>query len=212
MTTANSLSSIKALVALFAISTSAIAEVSPEQAERFTHIAGFNLADLPSFEALANVFGPSPVAQSGDASTSDYRVCYRSLDGSRTVEFFHGEVQWGFTISTQTEALGKCPASAALTPEVATIAGVTLGMTKKEYEATVGRPTEATAQHVHHHVGYVRVLSDKEIAEALEELRKKGHNDIDPESWRSWDVGITLDGAFRNGRLVSFTVTRVATN
>lgn len=212
MLTTNSWSSIKALVALFAISTSAIAEVPPEQAERFAHIAGFNLADLPSVEALANVFGPSPVAQSGDASTYDERVCYRSQDGSKIVEFFHGEVQWGFTIRMPTEAPGKCPTSAALTPEVATIAGVTLGMTKKEYEARVGHPAKATAQRVQHQFQYVHVLSDKEIAEEMDRLRKKGHNDIDAEAWRRWDVSITLEGTFRNGRLVSFTVTRVETN
>lgn len=85
-------------------------------------------------------------------------------------------------------------------------------MTKKEYEATVGRPTKATAQHVQHDFQYVHVLTDKEVAELLERWRQNGNNDTDPESLRTWDVGIRLDAAFRNGRLVSFTVSRVETN
>ncbi|MDX6463392.1 MAG: hypothetical protein QOE55_7089 [Acidobacteriaceae bacterium] len=38
-----------------------------ETAERFTHVVGVNLADLPSFDELASEFGSSPVSQSGDA-------------------------------------------------------------------------------------------------------------------------------------------------
>lgn len=203
---------MKALMLVFALSSSAIAETPPQQAERFTHIAGFNLADLPSFEALAHVFGPSPVAHSGDASESDSRVCYRSQDGSKVLEFFRGEVHWGFTVRTPTKAQGKCPASAALTPEVTNIAGVTLGMMKKEYEAIVGHPTKATAQRVEHEFQYVHVLSDKELSEQTDRMRKNGYKDIKPEDWRRWDVIITLKGAFRNERLDSFTVIRVETN
>jgi len=203
---------MKTFVVLLALSLSAIAEAEPEQAERFTHIAQFELADLPSFEALAHVFGPSPVAQSGDASEYDARVCYRSQDGSKVVEFFHGEVHWGFTVRVSTKAQDKCPASAALTPEVTNIASVILGMTKKQYEATVGHPTKATAQRVEHEFQYVHVLSDQELNQQTDRMRKTGYKDIKPEDWRRWDVIITLEGTFRNNRLDAFTVTRVETN
>ena len=39
---------------------------APEAAEQFTHVAGINLADLPSFDELAARFGFSPFARSGD--------------------------------------------------------------------------------------------------------------------------------------------------
>jgi hypothetical protein len=43
----------------------------PEAAERFTHVAGVNLADLPSFDELASRFGTSPVAQQRPVSAHD---------------------------------------------------------------------------------------------------------------------------------------------
>lgn len=204
--------SMKALVVLLALSSSATAGTPPEQVERFTHIAGFSLADLPTFEALAHVFGLSPVAQSGDASEYDARVCYRSQDGSKVVEFFHGEVHWGFAVRTPTQTGRKCPASPALTAEVTNIAGVTLGMIKKDYEAAVGQPMTATAQRIEHEFQYVHVLSDKELSELTDRMRKNGYKDIKPEDSRRWDVIITLEGTFRDERLDSFTVTRVETN
>jgi hypothetical protein len=200
------------LVVLLAISTSAIAGTASEQAERFTHIAGFSLAELPSFEAFAHVFGPSPVVRSGDASESDSRVCYMSQDRSKVVELFRGEVHWGFTVRTRRKETRACPASAALTADTTTIAGVTLGMLKKDYEATVGHPTKATTQRIEHEFQYVHVLTDKELSEQTERMRKNGYKDIKPEDWRRWDVIITLEGAFRNERLDSFTVIRVETN
>ena len=204
--------SMKAFVVLFALTSPALAEAPSVQAERFTHIAQFNLADLPSFEALAHVFGPSPVAQSGDASEYDACVCYRSQDGSRVVEFFHGEVHWGFTVRASTRAQGKCPTSSALTLETTNIAGVTLGMMKKEYEATVGHPKKTTARRVEHEFQYIHVLNDQELSEQTDLMRKNGYKDIEPEDHRRWDVIITLEGTFKNQRLDSFTVTRVETN
>jgi hypothetical protein len=209
--TIGSWASMKALMVLLAVSASAFA-APPEQAERFTQIAGFNLANLPTFEALAHVFGSSPVVESGDASEYDARVCYRSQDGSRVVEFFHGEVHWGFTLRTPTKTPHKCSASRALTAEVTNVAGVTLGMMKKDYVAAVGHPTKATTQRIEHEFQYVHVLTDKELSDLTDRMRKNGYEDINPEDSRRWDVLITLKGTFRNERLDSFTVTRVETN
>jgi hypothetical protein len=71
---------------------------APEAAERFTHVAGINLADLPSFDELVSRLGFSPVAQSGDGADYEARVCYQTLDKKVTLVFFHGEVDWGFTL------------------------------------------------------------------------------------------------------------------
>ena len=49
---------------------------APKAAERFTHVSGINLADLPSFDELALKFGISPVTQSGDAAGYEARTCY----------------------------------------------------------------------------------------------------------------------------------------
>lgn len=208
----NRWASMKAFVVFLVLSSSASAGTPPDQAEKFTHIAGFSLADLPTFEAFAHVFGPSPMAQSGDAFEYDARVCYRSQDGSKVVEFFHGEVHWGFTVRTPTKTGRQCPASPALTAEVTNIAGVTLGMMRKDYEAAAGHPTKATAQRIEHKFQYVHVLTDKELSELTDRMRKNGYKDIKAEDSRRWDVIISLEGIFRKERLDSFTVTRVETN
>jgi hypothetical protein len=44
-----------------------IAFAGPKDAERFTHIGGVNLSDLPSLEGLQKIFGPSSIIESGDA-------------------------------------------------------------------------------------------------------------------------------------------------
>ena len=52
------------------------AAYAPEAAEQFTHVAGINLADLPSFDELALRFGLSVVTQSGDAGTYEAEILY----------------------------------------------------------------------------------------------------------------------------------------
>ena len=201
---------MKALVLLLVLA--GVAEAAPQGAEKFTHIATFSLADLPTFDALAKTFGPSAVIESGDASEYDARVCYKSLDNSMVVAFFHGEVHWGFTLRTPGPDDARCPASAELTANVANIAGVTLGMKRKDYERLVGRPSRVDAQHVEHDFQYVHVLSDEQLGEQTDRARKNGYKNVNPEDYRRWDVIISLDAAFKNERLASFTVTRVETN
>src|SRR4051794_29681807 len=66
--------SMRTLIVSLTFIFSALASAASADIERFTHIAGFNLADLFAFDDLAKKFGTSPIVQSGDASTYDARV------------------------------------------------------------------------------------------------------------------------------------------
>ena len=162
----------------------------PEDAERFTHFAGFNLADLPSFEDIAKKFGAAPIRHSGDAADSDSRVCYRTADGKGAFEFSRGEVDWGYVFRQARTADNACPETEAVSTSQFTAAGVTIGMGKESYERVVGHPTESTTDRMKHEFQYVHVLTNSE----------------------RWDVVISLTASFFKGRLASFAVNRVETN
>jgi hypothetical protein len=102
------------LVLLSVIVSSVTHAASPAAAERFTHLGGVDLAELPSFDDLPKQFGRSPVRSTGDASDADARVCYRTDDGNAVVEFFRGEVDWGFVYRTPKATDSNCPKTAAI--------------------------------------------------------------------------------------------------
>jgi len=209
---ATSLKSIFALLAVAAMAPCEAAGDDPQFAERFTHIAGFNLADPLSFEDFARKFGPSPVRSSGDGAESEARVCYRSAQGDVTVEFFRGEVDWGFSLRKARKRDGRCPIAGALTADQLDIAGVALGMPASRYREITHIPASSKGPRIRYHFEYVHVLTDAELDAMEARGRKNGYASQSRESLRHWDVGITLTGAFANGRLVSFSVDRVETN
>jgi len=184
----------------------------PQEAERFTRIAGFNLADLPSFEDYAQKLGGSQVESSGDAGKFDTRVCYRSADGDLVVELFHGEVDWGFSMHAPRAQDEKCPIAQALTADQLNIAGVALGMTVAQYQALTGKPSRVQGHRIKNIFEYTHVLTDAELNEMVERHQRNGYSTQDPEELRRWDVGITLAAIFLAGHLTSFTVDRVETN
>lgn len=186
---------------------------SPQEAERFTRIAGFSLADLPSFEGYARKLGASPVESSGDAGEFDTRVCYRSVEGGSVVELFHGEVDWGFSVHVPRPQDEKCPIAQALTADQLNIAGVALGMTIAQYRALAGKPSGVVRGHrIKNVFEYTHVLTDAELSEMIERHQRSGYPAQDREELRHWDVEITLSAAFLAGHLTSFTVDRVETN
>lgn len=120
---------------------SSVAHAAPsEAAERFTHFAGVNLAELPSFDDLSKLFGPSPVRRTGDAANADARVCYRTTNGNAVVEFFHGEVNWGFVYRTPKVTDSNCPKTVAIGSDQLHVAGVELNMSKEGYKGLTGPP------------------------------------------------------------------------
>jgi hypothetical protein len=163
---------------------------APERAERFTHFVGFNLADTPSFQDIARKFGPSPIRRSGDASTSDSRVCYLTADGKGAFEFYRGEVDWGYVFRLSKPTDSSCPKTKDASAHDLNVEGVQLGMTKATYEHVVGAPTKQTVGDVRHHFEY-------------------SHRDA---SGDEWDVTISLTASFSEGRLARFEVDRVETN
>jgi hypothetical protein len=188
------------------------APADPMDAERFTHIAGFNLADGPSFDDYGRKFGSTPVDSTGDGAESESRVCYRSVQGDMVVEFFHGEVDWGFSLRRPRKGGGRCPIATGLSDDQLRIEGVALGMRVFQYKEKTGKPASETASRIKHRFEYVHVLTDAELGEMMATRRKNGYPPESQEALRRWDVGITLTGDFANGRLVSFSVDRVETN
>ena len=185
---------------------------SPRKAEKYTHIAGFNLADYYSFAALARKFGKSKIVSTGDGAESDSRVCYRTSNGKRVVIFFSGEINQGFTVRYPTRTDARCPMAHSLTQAQTRIAGIELGMSKARYLRTVGRPSKVTPHSVSHTFQYVHRLTDKELKAQLGDYCKNGCSKEDIEGLRNWDVGIWLNAAFTHGRLTSFTVNRAEQN
>jgi hypothetical protein len=185
---------------------------APEAAERFTHVAGINLADLPSFDQLSLRFGVSLVTQSGDAADYEARACYQTLDKKAVLEFFHGEVDWGFTLRAPMRNDAHCHSAAALNKGSMSIAGVELGMEKSAYERLVGKSQKGSEYHSENVFEYVHTLTDTELNEMVARGQKNGYPQSDPEELRHWDVGITLSASFKNGHLTSFRVDRVETN
>jgi len=192
--------------------TSPTIYAAPQDAERFTHIAGINLADLPSFEDLAKIFGSSHISHTGDAADSDSRVCYRTVDGNAAIEFFRGEVDWGFLLRVAHPSDRRCPISKANVSAGLVIAGVSLQMSRAAYMKVTGKPSEDDANQVKHKFQYVHVLTDTELSEQVQRGISNGYPLSDPEDWRRWDVVISLTAKFTKGRLSSFTVYRVETN
>lgn len=185
---------------------------APGAAERFTHIVGVNLADLPSFDELASRFGISPIAQSGDAASYEARACYRTLDKKTVLEFFHGEVDWGFTLRTPTRSDLRCPTSTALVGNSIRVAGIELGMAKSAYVSLVGKAQKESAKHSENTFQYVHTLTDTELNDMVQRGLKSGHPQGDPKELRNWDVGITLSASFTSEHLASFRVDRVEIN
>jgi hypothetical protein len=184
----------------------------PEAAERFTQVSGINLADLPSFDELASRFGISPVTQSGDAADYEARTCYQTLDKMAVLEFFHGEVDWGFTLRTPMRNDLHCLPSAALGGSPISVAGIKLGMRKSAYARLVGESQKGSVNHSENLFQYVHTLTDTELNAMAERGRKSGYPQNDPEVLRHWDVVITLSASFVQGHLTSLRVDRVETN
>lgn len=188
------------------------AAVSPQAAERFTHLLGVSLADGMDFNALAKRFGASPVVQTDDAETPDSRVCYRTTDGRNTVEFFHGEINYGFALHAATNKDARCPVSKTIAANNLKIAELSLGMPQAAVQTLLGNPTSTAPDHLVYQFQYVHTLTDAQVATKLAEARKDGYDSDKAEDLRNWNVGIYIQAGFKDDRLSSLVVDRVETN
>lgn len=196
----------------FLILAPVIAFAAPRDAERFTRIAGVNLTDLPALEELQKIFGTSSITESGDAGNYDARICYRTFDEKAVVEFFHGEVNWGFVLRILEPNDNKCPISKVLWVRRLSIAEVSMGMDEAKYRQIMGKPNKETSSSLEHYFEYVHTLTDAELKQMVERNRKNGYPTSNPEDLRRWDVGIYISAIFTKGHLTSFTVNRAETN
>ena len=190
----------------------AIAIAGSQDAERFTHIAGVNLSDLPALEELQKLFGMSSIVESGDAGNYDARICYRTSNEKAVVEFFHGEVNWRFVLRRPEPKDQKCPISKKLELRRLSIAEVSLGMDEAKYRRIMGKPYKETSNRLEYHFKYVHTLTDKELKQMVERNRKNGYPPGNSEDLRRWDVGIYISAVFTKDHLASFTVSRTETN
>ncbi|MGH8371766.1 MAG: hypothetical protein ACRETO_03440, partial [Gammaproteobacteria bacterium] len=122
----------------------AFAAVSPQAAERFTHLLGVNLASGIDFNEIAKRLGASTVIQRNDAETPDTRVCYRTAGGKQTVEFFHGDINAGFALRDVLSKDSHCPVSRAITADKLKVAELSLGMPRAAFETLLGQPANTT--------------------------------------------------------------------
>lgn len=185
-----------------------IAFAASQDAERFTHIAGVNLSDLPALEELQKIFGTGSITESGDAGDYDARICYRTSDEKAVVEFFHGEVNWGFVLRIPEPHDDKCPISKELEARGLSISEISLGMDEAKYRQIMGKPNKETSNSLEHYFKYVHTLTDTELKQMVERNRKNGYPPSNPEDLRRWDVGIYISAIFTKGHLTSFTVNR----
>jgi hypothetical protein len=188
------------------------AAVSPQAAERFTHLLGVSLAGGIDFNVLARQFGASTVIQRNDAETPDTRVCYRSASGKQTVEFFHGDINAGFALRDVLSKDSHCPVSKAITADKLKVAELSLGMSRTAFEALLGKSANATANGLTYQFQYVYSLTDAQLAAALAAARKQGYDSDKPEDLRNRNVGIYIQAGFKDNHLNSLVVDRVETN
>lgn len=190
----------------------ALAIAAPQDAERFTHIAGVNLSDLPALKELQKTFGVSSITESGDAGNYDARICYRTPDKKAVVVFFHGEVDWGFVLRVPKSNDAKCPISEEIKIRGLSNAEIRLGMDEAKYRLIMGKPYKETSNSLEHVFEYVHTLTDAELKQMVERSRKNGYPPSNPENLRRWDVGIHIRATFTKGHLMSFTVSRTETD
>lgn len=159
--------------------------LTPQEAEKFTHVAGFSMAGPKLFAELKNKLGKSQVRESGDGANGQSRVCYQTAHGEAVLEFFEGELETGFTARKPGARDAQCSRSNALAPNRLDVAGIRLGMSRASYEKLVGKPDRAAATNVEHAFHY-----------------EQG----------GWSVDILLNARFTEDHLTSITVTRAAQN
>ena len=117
-------------------------------------VAGTNFrisgVDLASDEEVllqaTKLFGKSPSVTSGDASTSDEEVCYRSAteNDNTYLIFGRGEVDSSFILSSDSSVWKGnhiCNRSGKITRNVATDSGLHLGLTQTQVIAILGLAT-----------------------------------------------------------------------
>ncbi|MGH8370045.1 MAG: hypothetical protein ACRESC_03595 [Gammaproteobacteria bacterium] len=188
------------------------AAVTPQSAERFTHLLGVSLADGVDFNALAKQFGASPVVQTDDAETPDSRVCYRTADGKETVEFFHGVINYGFALHAAASKDVHCPISKTITTNNLKVSELSLGMQQAALGTLLGKPVSTAPDHLVYKFQYVHTLTDAQVAAKLAEARKNGYDSDKAEDLRNWNVDIYIQAGFKDDHLSSLVVDRVETN
>jgi len=167
-------------------------------------IAGTNFrlsgVDLASKEEVlqqaAKLFGKSPSVLSGDASTSNEQICYRSAteNDNTYLIFGRGEVDSSLILSSDGSVWKGdhiCTRSGKVTRSMATDSGLSLGLTQAQVIAILGLATR--------HNQDIQMHSDALIY-SIESKKKQ------TESSTFWYLEVTIDARFVADSLTRLTI------
>ena len=156
--------------------------------ETFTHLAGFSL-DHATLADVQLRYGKSPRQETGQSGGYEAWICYSTPTAE--VQFKSGELGGGtqllaFVLRNLSHN-GNCPKPAK--PIQPSIGGITLGVTRKQFEGIVG----------------IGVTWSANIGTGIFEHQTKS-------SGVTYDVSTTVIGTFQSGRLTKLEVWKVETN
>jgi hypothetical protein len=159
---------------------------------------------------VQKTLGPSPLQEAGDGGEYETWVCYSLPAGQ--VEFNSGEMGGnthdllGFTVSRHGRNR-HCPGWPKATPApVMRLGDVPLGISAKEFEATLKAPVEWQGNLGTCHYDSRREPTQAEILALPAELRAQAKKD--PAQFML-DVLITVEGTFDHGRLSTLTAWKI---
>ncbi len=179
-----------------------LAANSQQAGDRFAHLGRFRLEEV-SLEDIQKILGPSPLIEKGGEGDYEANIIYRSRGGF--VTFREGYMGAGFAISTHLKDVSEASVPTPKAPLPVSVAGLHLGMTRKEFEYVITKKVEWSGN-----VGKVIFewkvqLTQSDINRmemAKEELKRSGGPLF-------FDVLVFVDGTFQGNRLEAFRVWKV---
>ncbi len=186
-----------------------------EPGEEFTTIIGIDLKENFSIQNVQSKFGPAPIKRSGDAATSEEKVCYLTSDHLGVIEFGRGEVD-NFFVMPKAVKQDASDCGVMSRPRVTAndldVNGIKLGIDRDKYKRLVGKkPTDGTSTEIHHEFENNIVLTDAELRAALKKVFGKDDNwqelGKQQHGWRYPVENIHLNAKFdKDSRLQSLAV------
>lgn len=191
-------------------------------------VAGTNFrisgVDLASDEGVllqaTKQFGKSPGVSSGDASTSNEEVCYRSAteNDDTYLIFGRGEVDSSFILSSDSSGWKRnplCKRSEQITRNVATDSGLHLGLTQAQVIAILGLATRHSQNTQQHRDVLIYSMETKKQTDPqkLERWWQQKTKETPAasreeflENWETYHLEVNVDAQFANDSLTRLTI------
>lgn len=179
-------------------------------------ISGVDLATTEEvLQQAAKLFGKSPSVTSGDASTSNEEICYRSATENDTTYliFGRGEVNSSIILSSDSSVWKGnhiCTRSGRITRDIATDSGLHLGLTQSQVIVILGLAT-SHSQDIQEHTDrliYSLEAQKKTDPQKLARLRKDSKEGPDEflRNWEFYAVEVYIDARFKDDSLIRLDV------